>query len=312
MRIIFAGTPDFALPAMRALLASEHSVCAVYTQPDRPAGRGRSLTASPVKQLALAADIPVFQPQTLNADSDIRQFDNLKADLMVVVAYGIILPQAVIDAPKLGCVNIHGSLLPRWRGAAPIQRALMAGDRETGVTIMRVVKKLDAGDMLLKEVCEILPEDTSKTLHDRLAEMGAHALVKVIDQLECGTAIAEPQDESLVTYASKLHKGEALLDWNASAAYLERQVRGLNPWPIAQTYYRDQVLRIWQAQAIAGVVEVAPGTVVCHDHCVDVATGDGWLRLLDVQLPGRKRMDIQAFVNAHEINGVVLTAHEAA
>ncbi len=306
MRIIFAGTPDFAVPTLQMLINSGHQICAVYTQPDRPAGRGRKLTPSPIKQLAVQADIPVFQPETLKTPEDLAQLQKLEADLMVVVAYGIILPQAVLDAPKLGCINVHGSLLPRWRGAAPIHRALMAGDKTTGITIMQVVKKLDAGDMLHKEVCSIGEQDTSSDLHDRLSKLGAVGMEKVLTQLEQGTVVAEPQQESLVTYAEKLEKSEAVIDWGKSAEELDRQVRGLNAWPVAQTRYNDKVMRIWRAEINVDPVEQQPGTVVYRQKNIDVATGEGWLRLLEVQLPGGKRLDIQAFRNAHDINGAVL------
>ncbi|WP_305906417.1 methionyl-tRNA formyltransferase [Methylomarinum sp. Ch1-1] len=306
MKIIFAGTPDFAVPTLQMLIDSEHQVCAVYTQPDRPAGRGRKLKPGPVKQLAQAAGIPVHQPETLKTDRDLLQLRSFDADLMVVVAYGIILPQSVLETPKLGCINVHGSLLPRWRGAAPIHRALLAGDRETGITIMQVVKKLDAGDMLHKEVCEITAQDTSGDLHDRLAALGAIGLQKVLVQLEQGAVVAEKQDENLVTYAEKLQKSEAQLDWNQSAIELDRKVRGLNPWPVAQTSYQGKALRIWKAEVIDGEAGLPAGTVSCHDKQVDVATGDGWLRLLEVQLPGGKRMDVQAFMNAHAVDGVRL------
>ncbi len=306
MRIIFAGTPDFAVPTLQMLINSGHQICAVYTQPDRPAGRGRKLTPSPIKQLAVQADIPVFQPETLKTPEDLAQLQKLEADLMVVVAYGIILPQAVLDAPKLGCINVHGSLLPRWRGAAPIHRALMAGDKTTGITIMQVVKKLDAGDMLHKEVCSIGEQDTSSDLHDRLSKLGAVGMEKVLTQLEQGAVVAEPQQESLVTYAEKLEKSEAVIDWGKSAEELDRQVRGLNAWPVAQTRYDDKVMRIWRAEINVDPVEQQPGTVVYRQKNIDVATGEGWLRLLEVQLPGGKRLDIQAFRNAHDINGAVL------
>jgi len=304
VRIIFAGTPDFAAPALRLLLASKHEVCAVYTQPDRPAGRGRKLQPSPVKELALSANIPVFQPTNLKSDNDLQQLRDLNADLMVVVAYGMILPQAVLDMPKLGCINIHGSLLPRWRGAAPIQRALMAGDPKTGITIMRIIYKLDAGDMLHKEEYSINPTDTAADLYNKLSELGAIGLEKVLEQLETGTVHAEIQDESLVTYAEKLSKTEATLDWNWSAEQLAKTVRGLNPWPVAQTLYGGNTLRIWQAEAIPSDIIADPGTVIATNKTLDVVTGKGFLRLLEVQLPGGKRLPIHAFLNSHQVNGV--------
>ena len=306
MKIIFAGTPDFAVPSLQLLLASKHEVCAVYTQPDRPAGRGRHSHVSPVKELALKCSIPVFQPSTLKTDEDLQQLMSFNADLMVVVAYGMILTQAVLDVPRLGCINVHGSLLPRWRGAAPIQRALMAGDEKTGVTIMQIVRKLDAGDMLHKEACVIEANDTASDLHDKLAELGATALSKVLAQMEAGTLRVEPQDESLVTYAEKLTKSEAIIDWKQSASTLALKVRGLNAWPVAQTLYQDKVLRIWQAVAVEKETDLEPGIVSCVNKHMEVATGKGLLRLHEVQLPGGKRMTAQAFLNAHNVNGVKL------
>lgn len=306
MKIIFAGTPEFAVPSLQLLLDSEHEVCAVYTQPDRPAGRGRKLQPGPVKSLALSADIPVLQPLTLKTEDELNQLLAFKADLMVVVAYGMILPQTVLDAFPLGCINVHGSLLPRWRGAAPIQRALMAGDDKTGVTIMQIVRKLDAGDMLHKEEYVIGPEDTASDLHDHLAHLGAIGLAKVLAQIEAGTVHAERQDESLVTYAEKLEKAEADIDWTQSAQQLSLKVRGLNAWPVAQTQYQNQVLRIWRAQAIDEQADLVPGSVNCTHKTIDVATGAGWLRLLEVQLPGGKRIPAQAFLAAHNMDGVIL------
>lgn len=306
MRIIFAGTPEFAVPSLQMLIASGHEICAVYTQPDRPAGRGRQLHPSPVKTVALTAGIPVYQPLTLKTDQDLQQMAALKADLMIVVAYGMILTQAVLDLPPLGCINVHGSLLPRWRGAAPIQRALMAGDEKTGVTIMKIIRKLDAGDMLHKEQLVITDTDTSSDLYAKLSELGATGLAKVLTQIENGTIHAEVQDEALVTYAEKLDKNEAAIDWSDSAAVISRKIRGLNPWPVAQTNYHGQVLRIWQAQALEETSELSAGTVSCEHKKIDVATGQGMLRLLEVQLPGGKRMTAQAFLNAHNVHGVKL------
>ncbi|MGY6277757.1 methionyl-tRNA formyltransferase [Methylomonas sp. MgM2] len=306
MKIVFAGTPEFAVPTLRALLDSPYEVCAVYTQPDRPAGRGRKLTASPIKQLALANQIPVFQPENFKAPEALSQLQSMDADLMVVVAYGLILPQAVIDAPRLACINIHGSLLPRWRGAAPIHRALMAGDEKTGVTIMKVVKKLDAGDMLLKVECPISKNDTSSALHDRLAEMGAEALIRVVEQYQNGDVRPEPQDEALVTYAHKLEKQEAVLDWKLSAVELDRKIRGLNAWPVAQTRFKGEVLRVWNSALTDRSLSAEPGTIDTGQHTLDVATGDGVIRLLEVQMPGGKRIAGKDFLNAHAADGVKL------
>ncbi|MFI3199371.1 MAG: methionyl-tRNA formyltransferase [Methylococcaceae bacterium] len=306
MKIIFAGTPDFAVPSLQMLLDSKYEVCAVYTQPDRPAGRGRQLHVSPVKALALSHSIPVFQPLTLKTDDELQVLKSFAADLMVVVAYGMILTEAALAVPKLGCLNVHGSLLPRWRGAAPIQRALMAGDEKTGVTIMQIVRKLDAGDMLHKEEYVIDANDTASDLHDKLAGLGATGLSKVLAAMEIAPVPAEQQDESLVTYAEKLTKTEAIIDWNQSASILALKVRGLNAWPVSQTLYQGKVLRIWTAEAIADDADVEPGRVSSLNKYIEVATGKGWLRLHEVQLPGGKRMSAQAFLNAHDVHGVKL------
>ncbi len=306
MKILFAGTPEFSVPSLQALLDSNHTVCAVYTQPDRPAGRGRREQISPVKELALKHGLPVIQPLSLKNEEDLQVLKSFNADLMVVVAYGMILTEAVLESPRLGCVNVHASLLPRWRGAAPIQRSLMAGDEVTGVTIMRIVRKLDAGDMLHKEEYVIQAQDTASDLHDRLAELGAIGLLKVLPDLENGTILAERQDEGLVTYAEKLTKIEAVIDWTEDAKTLALKVRGLNAWPVAQTDYQGNVLRIWQAEAILTETSLEPGVVSLTNKNMDVATGNGFLRLHEVQLPGGKRLSTQAFINAHEVNGVKL------
>ena len=310
MKIIFAGTPDFAVPSLQALLNSKHEVCAIYTQPDRPAGRGQQLHISPIKALALTHAIPVFQPLSFKTDEDLQQLLSFNADLMVVVAYGMILTQTALEAPKLGCINVHGSLLPRWRGAAPIQRALMAGDAKTGVTIMQIVRKLDAGDMLHKEEYNININDTASDLHDTLAILGAVGLNKVLTQIDSGVIQAEVQDERLVTYAEKLTKSEAVIDWQQSAHEIALKVRGLNAWPVAQTLYQDKVLRIWSSEVIETTdqhsLALSPGTVCCTNKTLDVSTGKGLLRLLEIQLPGGKRMNTQAFLNAHAMQGVKL------
>jgi len=310
MKIIFVGTPDFAVPSLQALLDSEHEICAVYTQPDRPAGRGQQLHISPVKALALSHAIPVFQPLSFKIEEDLQQLISFNADLMVVVAYGMILTQAALEAPKLGCINVHGSLLPRWRGAAPIQRSLMAGDAKTGVTIMQIVHKLDAGDMLHKEEYTITNNDTASSLHDTLATLGAIGLAKVLTQIDSGEIQAEVQDEHLVTYAEKLSKSEAVIDWQQSAHDIALKVRGLNAWPVAQTLYQDKVLRIWSSEVIETsdqqLVALTPGTVSCTHKTMDVVTGNGLLRLLEIQLPGGKRMNTQAFLNAHAMQGIKL------
>lgn len=302
LRIVYAGTPDFAVPALQALIDSRHEVVAVYTQPDRPAGRGRKLRASPVKELALKYGIAVEQPATLR-DSEVQQhLAAYGADAMIVAAYGLILPQAVLDIPRLGCLNIHGSLLPRWRGAAPIQRAIMAGDKETGITIMQMDAGLDTGDMLLKKSLPITALDTAASLHDHLAILGAETLLEVVEALSEGSLPAEPQDESRVTYAEKLSKAEANIDWAQSAEQISRLIRGLNPWPVAQTMYQGQPLRLWMAQTVAGQSPTAPGRVI-HEgpEGVDVATGDGILRITRLQLPGGRPLDARDFLNSRSL-----------
>lgn len=306
MKIIFAGTPDFAVPALQMLLDSEHEVVAVYTQPDRPSGRGRKLMPGPVKSLALSAGIPVFQPENLKQEADIGQLKALDADLMVVVAYGLILTQTVLDIPRMGCINIHASLLPRWRGAAPINRAIMAGDKKTGVTIMRVVKQLDAGDMLYKTVCDIGEKETASELHDRLKVMGAEGLRQTLQLMQANLLQSEKQDESLVTYAHKLEKSESEIDWCRSAVDIARQVKGLNAWPVAQTRLQDKVMRVWQAEVVEGKSSAKPGSILADDKHIDVMTGAGVLRLLEIQMPGKKRMQVSDFLNAHHVAGLQL------
>ena len=309
LKILFAGTPEFAAVTLQALLDSAHQVVAVYTQPDRPAGRGRKLSASPVKQLAEQHNIPVMQPQTLRDAEAQQALAAWDADLMVVVAYGLILPQAVLDAPRLGCINVHASLLPRWRGAAPIQRAILAGDRETGVTIMQMDAGLDTGDMLHIARCPITPQDTAQTLHDRLAKLGAQALLKTLGQLACGAARPEPQDDSQANYAEKLQKAEARLDWRQPAEQLARQVRAFNPWPVAFTPLSGDTkagenLRVWLAQPLALVAQAAPGEVVAESkEGIDVAAGEGVLRITQLQLPGGKPLSAAQFLTAHSLLG---------
>ena len=314
LKIIFAGTPDFSVPPLKALINSPHEVVAVFTQPDRPSGRGRKLTPSPVKVCATEHGIPVYQPEKLRTAEDQQLVIDLHADLMVVVAYGIILPKVVLDAPRLGCINIHASLLPRWRGAAPIQRAILAGDSETGITIMQMDEGLDTGDMLLTLRCPIEANDTGSSLHDKLSLLGAEALMTALPGIIEGRNAAEKQDEQLANYAQKLQKSEAMIDWKNSAQQILRQINAFNAWPVAQTQVDIkadgtlEMMRIWQAQLIDNKASAdVPGKVIrCDKQGIDVATGQGILRLLNIQLPGKKPMDVQAFVNATDLTGRVL------
>ncbi|VXD03885.1 10-formyltetrahydrofolate:L-methionyl-tRNA(fMet) N-formyltransferase [Enterobacterales bacterium 8AC] len=299
LRIIFAGTPDFAARHLDALLSSEHQIVGVFTQPDRPAGRGNKLKPSPVKVLAEQHQLPVFQPKSLRPQENQHLVADLNADVMVVVAYGLILPKAVLEMPRLGCINVHGSLLPRWRGAAPIQRALWAGDSETGVTIMQMDVGLDTGDMMHKISCPITTSDTSASLYNKLAELGPQGLLATLQQLATGTAQREVQDETLVTYAEKLSKEEARLDWNLSAAQLERCIRAFNPWPVSYFTIEDQPVKVWQATVLAETAGSQPGTVVHADkHGIQVATADGILNLTQLQPAGKKPMSAQDLLNS--------------
>ena len=299
LKIMFAGTPEFAATQLQALLGSRHQVIACYTQPDRPAGRGRKLTPSPVKALALEHGIPVYQPLNFKQADDVETLRALNADIMVVVAYGLILPQSVLDAPRLGCINVHASLLPRWRGAAPIQRAIAAGDSESGVTIMQMDKGLDTGAMLLKATTPISQDDTGGSLHDRLAQIGAPALLETLDQLAAGTAQPEIQDDSLATYAHKLSKEEGKLDWSRPAVELHNLIRAFNPWPVTHTTLEGETLRVWKAERQTGNHQSPPGTLLeATKDGITVATGEGLLRLTELQLPGGKCLPVAALLNS--------------
>lgn len=299
LRIIFAGTPDFAAHHLDALLSSHHQIVGVFTQPDRPAGRGNKLTKSPVKQLAEQHNIPVFQPKSLRPEENQRLVNDLNADIMVVVAYGLILPLAVLNMPKLGCINVHGSLLPRWRGAAPIQRSLWAGDSETGITIMQMDEGLDTGDMLYKLTCSISPEDTSATLYNKLAQLGPEALLKTLEKLATGTIKAEKQDNSQANYAEKLSKEEAKLDWTLSAVQLERCIRAFNPWPVSYFIVDEQPVKVWGAEALSSNHGKLPGTIVdANKSGIQIATAQGILNITQLQPAGKKMMSAQDLLNS--------------
>ena len=296
LRIIFAGTPDFAARHLQALINSEHQIVGVYSQPDRPAGRGKKLKASEVKALALEHDIPVFQPQSLKTDEALEELNNLNADIMIVVAYGLILPKAILDAPRLGCLNVHGSILPRWRGAAPIQRAIWAGDQQTGVTIMQMDEGLDTGDMLHISHCPIDSAETSASLYAKLAELGPDALINTINRLAKGDITPEPQNDADANYAKKLSKDEANIDWSMDAEQIERNIRAFNPWPVCFTQMSGNTVKIYQANVVEQ--SGAAGTVLTSDkNGIVVACGKHALSISELQPQGKKPMAINDFLN---------------
>ena len=297
MKIIFAGTPDFAATHLQALI-SQHEVVAVYTQPDRPAGRGKKLNASPVKLLAEQNNLPIYQPQSLKDPEQHTILANLQADIMVVVAYGLILPQVVLDAPRLGCINVHGSILPRWRGAAPIQRAVEAGDKETGVTIMQMDAGLDTGAMLTITRCPIEPNETSGSLYDKLAALGAPALLSTLDKLKAGTAVAVAQDNGQSTYAKKIDKAEALIDWSQPAIIIDQRIRAFSPFPAAYTEIEGLRVKIWAAQTSTQQLGTSGELVAADDNGLLVGCGQGSLLLTEIQLAGKSRMPVSEILRS--------------
>jgi methionyl-tRNA formyltransferase len=301
LKIIFAGTPEFAAEALGALLAKQYDVVAVLTQPDRPAGRGMQLNPSPVKQLAEQRGIKVLQPHNLKSAEVQQQLAEFKADVMVVAAYGLILPISVLQMPRYGCLNIHASLLPRWRGAAPVQRAILAGDKETGITIMQMDAGLDTGDMLLKKTCQIAPSDTAQTLLDKLSKLGAESIVEVLQRLQHGSLLAEPQDPAQASYASKLNKSEAQLNWTQSAVQLESAVRGYNPFPVAYSTFHNIPVKIWRSTKVDDI-SGEPGIVLAIDtRGVVVACGQGALGLEVMQRPNGKALPFKQFLQGFPI-----------
>jgi methionyl-tRNA formyltransferase len=297
LRIAFAGTPDFAVPALEALLRSSHTVVGVLTQPDRPKGRGRHIAASPVKEAAVAHGIPVSQPLTLKEEAGRAELASWRPDVLVVVAYGLILPRVALELPRLGCLNIHASLLPRWRGAAPIQRAILAGDTSSGVTIMQMDVGLDTGPMLLTKEVPIEPAATGGSLHDRLAQLGADLIVQAVDSISGGTVRPIPQPTEGVTYAAKLDKAEALMDWSRSSLEIERQVRAFNPWPVAETRLDGEQLRVFAAVAMNSVGSASnQGKIIAiTDESLLVQCGSGQLALRQVQRAGRRVVSAAEF-----------------
>lgn len=313
LRIVYAGTPEFSVAALDALISSPHEVVAVYTQPDRPAGRGRGFKASPVKEKAMQHEIPVYQPVSLKDEQAQNELKALRADLMVVTAYGLLLPAAVLEIPRLGCINIHASLLPRWRGAAPIQRAILAGDKKTGITIMQMDEGLDTGDMLAVAECEITDMDTGSSLHDRLMTLGAQTLMAVLPAIAEHKQVAIKQNDAEACYASKLTKAEAKINWQLSAIEIQRAIRAYNAWPVAYCHYkkndRPSTLRLWRAEVVQQktAADAVPGQVIAESaDGIDVITGDGVLRITELQAEGKRTMSAADFLNANSLRDQLL------
>lgn len=299
LKIIFAGTPEFGLPCLAALNESAHELIAVYTQPDRPAGRGRKLQASAIKEWALTHDLPVYQPLNFKSQEAIDELAALKPDLMVVIAYGLILPRQVLELPRLGCINVHASLLPRWRGASPIQQVVLHGDEQTGVTIMQMDVGLDTGPMLAKASCPIEATDTAGSVHDKLAALSTQPLLATVDKLAQGLAQAQTQDDSLATYAKKINKEDGCIDWQQAASLIDQQIRAFNPWPIAYTSLNEEPLRIHEASPMDWNDDALPGTIVRLDkQGMLVVTGSGALLIKKIQFPSAKAVAIADWLNS--------------
>lgn len=306
MRLIFAGTPEFSAHHLKTLIDSDHEIVAVYTQPDRKAGRGKKIVSSPVKQLAEQYQLPLVQPQSLKSSDAQQELIQLNADIMVVVAYGLLLPKEVLEAPRYGCINVHASLLPRWRGAAPIQRAIAAGDTTTGITIMQMDVGLDTGDMLIKVDCAIDKQETGGSLHDKLMNLGGLPLLQALQQIESGTTQPEAQDDSLACYASKLTKEEAAIDWSQPAAQLHNMIRAFNPFPVAYFSQGDDKVRVWSAEISTtpndqpNASTAVPGTILsANAQGLCVACGEGALELKQLQLPGKKCLAVADILNGN-------------
>ena len=305
LKIIYAGTPEFAVPALESLLQSEHDVLAVYTQPDRPAGRGRKLLPSPVKACAVAHDIQVLQPQTFNDSSELTRLAGFKADLMVVVAYGLLLPAPVLNTPRLGCINIHASLLPRWRGAAPIQRAILAADEASGITIMQMDQGLDTGNIMDTASLSILDAWTSADLHDHLKLLGAELLMKTLTQIELSGVSGQPQNDKAASYAHRLEKAEAQIDWNKEAEIIKRETRAYVPWPVSFTHLDDKMLRVWWAEVDTSHASDTPGKIIEHSrNGLFVSCKNSVVKITELQFAGKNRLTAGEAFNARDLTGM--------
>jgi len=305
LKIIYAGTPEFAVPALELLVQSEHDVIAVYTQPDRPAGRGRILAQSPVKVCALKHDINVYQPQSLKAESEITHLASFNPDLIVVAAYGLLLPPSVLSIPRLGCINIHASLLPRWRGAAPIQRAIQAADQESGISIMQMDAGLDTGDILATSCVTILAEWTSADLNNRLQQLGAGMLMETLEQLDSGEPTRVPQDNAYATYAHRIEKSEARIDWNKNAETIQREIRAFVPWPVSFTSLDGDSVRVWRAEIDTSYDGDVPGRIIEHNRTgIFVSCKDSVLHITNLQFAGKKRLTAAEALNARDLTGM--------
>lgn len=299
LKLVFAGTPEFTLPCLDALLASPHHLLAVYTQPDRPAGRGRKLQPSAVKNWALAHQLPVYQPLDFKDEKTVSELADLEPDLLVVIAYGLILPRKVLKLPRLGCINVHASLLPRWRGASPIQHAILHGDKQSGVTIMQMDAGMDTGDMLAELACPVYPQDTAASLHDRLADLAVKPLLETLDALAQAKAKPQKQEDRLATYAGKITKEDAAINWTNPASSIDQQIRAFNPWPVSYTQAGEELLRIYQAKVVDGRYGEQPGTILAIDkQGMLVATGCGALLIEQIQFPGGKVMAVADWLNS--------------
>jgi methionyl-tRNA formyltransferase len=299
LRIVFAGTPAFGVPCLEALAKTEHHLVGIYTQPDRPAGRGQALQASAIKQWALAHHTPILQPVNFKTEESLQELSNLQPDLMVVIAYGLILPEHVLNIPRLGCINVHASLLPAWRGASPIQHAILHGDAVSGVAIMQMDKGMDTGAVYQQVSCPIFPTDNATSLHDRLSTLAIEPLIKTITSLQNGEALAIPQNNGLATYAPKINKIDALVDWAKPATAIDQQIRAFNPWPIAYTTCNDKILRIYSALPIPEQGNAKPGTILNLDkNGLLVATGKGALLITTIQFPGSKPLQVKEWLHA--------------